>query len=133
MKKIIILLFIVTSTMTACGQNTTASTEPVEPKDCNNAVYQLFPTTNMWTFLKLDTRNGKIWQVQYSTEANERFETYLSLLSLVDESKYENGRFTLYATKNMWNFILLDQIDGTTWQVQWSQDSENRGIVPISY
>lgn len=23
--------------------------------------FKLYPTNNMWTFLKLDTRNGKIW------------------------------------------------------------------------
>ena len=32
-----------------------------------NVVYKIFPTTNMWNFIKLDTRNGKMWQVQYST------------------------------------------------------------------
>jgi hypothetical protein len=43
-----------------------------------------------------------------------------------------NERFTLYPTQNMYNFILLDQIDGKTWQVQWSTDPELRGVVPIS-
>ena len=28
--------------------------------------YQLFKTTNMWTFLKLNTKNGTITQVQYA-------------------------------------------------------------------
>lgn len=34
----------------------------------NNAEYQLYPTTNMWTFLKLDTSKGMIWIVQYSVD-----------------------------------------------------------------
>ena len=38
----------------------------------------------------------------------------------------------LYPTQNMWTFILLDQTDGRTWQVQWSTDYESRGILPIS-
>lgn len=32
--------------------------------------YKLYPTDNMWTFLKLDTRTGKIWQVQYSVNSD---------------------------------------------------------------
>lgn len=30
--------------------------------------YRLFSTKNMYTFIKLDTRNGKMWQVQWSTK-----------------------------------------------------------------
>lgn len=43
----------------------------------------------------------------------------------------ENGRFTLYPTNNIYNFILLDQIDGRMWQVQWSLKEKNRGLIPI--
>ena len=42
-----------------------------------------------------------------------------------------NDRFTLYPTQNIYTFILLDQIEGKTWQVQWSSDRENRAILPI--
>ena len=42
-------------------------------------------------------------------------------------------RYRLFPTQNMYNFILLDQIDGYTYQVQWHGDEENRGVVPISY
>ena len=42
-----------------------------------------------------------------------------------------NGRFTLYPTDNIWTFILLDQVDGNTWQVQWSNEEEKRGIFQI--
>lgn len=44
----------------------------------------------------------------------------------------ENGRFTLLPTKNLFNFILLDQLSGKTWQVQWSFEEENRCIMPIT-
>ena len=52
--------------------------------------------------------------------------------SLINTSIAENGRFTLYPTKNMYNFILLDQVNGKTWQIQWSIDEENRMIIPIN-
>lgn len=90
----------------------------------------MFNTENIWTFLKLDTKSGKIWQVQYSIDDNNRGEVVLNDKELVNSSS-ENGRFTLYPTKNMYNFILLDQIDGKMWQVQWSFEEENRVVIPI--
>ena len=88
-------------------------------QDNPNASYRLFPTTNMWTFLKLNTEDGRIWLVQYAMNNEDRFETYLNLI-------------TLYPTQNMWTFILLDTINGSTWQVQWSQNADERVILPIS-
>ena len=98
----------------------------------NEAVYHLYPTQNMYTFLKLDTRNGKIWQVQWDIDSAYRFVTVLSDTALVFKEEEKNGRFTLYPTTNIYNFILLDQIDGKTWQVQWSQKKENRGVMSIN-
>ena len=93
--------------------------------------YQLFKTQNTWTFLKLNTITGQIWQVQYSIDGAEyRFETALSTQKLISED-YDDpicGRFTLYPTNNMYNFILLDQIEGRCWQVQWSTESYERGV-----
>ncbi len=40
----------------------------------------------------------------------------------------QNGRFKLYPTGNMFNFIMVDVIDGRTWQVQWNVDEENRVV-----
>ena len=97
----------------------------------NNTRYQLFPTENIWTFLKLDTSNGKIWQVQYSVNNDYRGEVVLNSQPLVEGDAAKNGRFTLYPTKNMFNFILLDQKDGRTWQVQWSVEEGNRMVIPI--
>jgi hypothetical protein len=96
--------------------------------------YQLYPTQNMWTFLKLDTLTGQIWQVQFSIEGDAyRFETVLSSKDITDELKLEKivGRYILYPTQNTYNFILLDQITGYTYQVQWSRDIENRVVIPI--
>ena len=93
--------------------------------------YKLFPTSNMWNFIKLNTRNGKMWQVQFDT-GSDRFETILNNTPLVMKDEEENGRFTLYPTTNTFNFILLDQIDGRTWQVQWSFEKKKRMILPIN-
>lgn len=106
-----------------------------EPTQNPNARYRLFPTQNMWTFLKLDTMTGRIWQVQFSVSGEEyRFETVLSSTDITDAIKQERriGRFTLYPTTNTYNFIMLDQIDGHTYQVQWSGDIKSRLVLPIS-
>ncbi len=93
-------------------------------------IYRLFPTDNVWTFIKLNTRNGLMKQVQFSME-DQSFESSLNTIKLVEAFEEADNRFTLYKTQNIWTFILLDQIDGRTWQVQWSTDYEQRGIIPI--
>ena len=40
--------------------------------------------------------------------------------------------FKLYPTQNMYTFILLDRINGETYQVQWSQEYSNRLVIPIN-
>lgn len=90
--------------------------------------FLLYPTSNVYTFLKLDTRSGRIWQVQYSLDDNE-FEVVLSSELLATDGK--PGRFALYPTTNTWTFLLLDTINGDVWHVQWSQERSKRGIIPI--
>lgn len=96
--------------------------------------YKIYPTDNMWTFLELETFSGRIWQVQYSIEgASKRFKTVLnanSLLPAFDTDEYA-GRFELYKTQNMYNFILLDTSNGNTWQVQWSHNESERMVLRI--
>jgi hypothetical protein len=166
----------------------------------SNVRYRLFATKNIYNFIKLDTRNGLMWQVQWSTKGrNYRFETVLnekkfansveeikelaierykadsayweekkenwykkksdttlteedfyykteedlaswykpkpleeSLKRALDYSpKARNGRFFLYPTDNIYNFILLDQIDGRAWQVQWNIEKSDRMVIRI--
>lgn len=46
---------------------------------------------------------------------------------------YDIERFKLFPTQNIYNFILLDRIDGKTWQVQWAFEEGNRAVMPISH
>lgn len=89
-------------------------------------IYKLFPTENTWALIKLNTRNGKIWQVHYSISNDFEGELPINRYSLVLPEEEINGRFTLYPTPNMYNFILLDQIDGSTWKVQWNNERDKR-------
>lgn len=91
--------------------------------------YQLFKTQNRWIFLKLDTMTGQLWMVQYSLENNAgefALDTSKRISEYFDEPIC--GRFTLYSTDNMYNFILLDQIDGRCWQVQWHTEPDKVGV-----
>ena len=129
MKKIIISLFVVLATTTMFAQVQTTPMSIVSPDSA--VTYRLFCTQNKWTYIKLNTRNGQMWQVQYSLEDNN-MEVPLSLITLVSKEEEKNGRFFLYPTQNIWNFILLDQLDGRVWQVQWSTEQKNRMVIKIN-
>lgn len=132
MKKTIVLIISLIISFSVFSQNV----DPFAPQSASesgeDAAYKLFPTQNASIFLKLDTRNGRIWQVQFSDVDSERsFVTPLSTKSLVKLIDEEYGRFTLYPTEKIYIFLLLDQFDGNVWQVQWSLEKEKRSITPI--
>lgn len=132
MRKYFFILLLALST-SICGAQSFDDARRAQVTQATDVAYRLFPTSNMWNFLKLDTRTGRIWMVQYSTKGDaSRFETILSIRELASKSDENIGRFTLVPTSNMWNFILLDQKTGATYQVQWSTNYEERGIWPIN-
>ncbi|QES88848.1 hypothetical protein [Rhizosphaericola mali] len=97
----------------------------------SSVVYRLFATKNMYNFIKLNTRNGQMSQVQWGADSDHRFESTLSYTSLVSEREERNGRFFLYPTTNIYNFLLLDQFDGRMWQVQWNFDNDKKMVIRI--
>lgn len=127
---ILLALILSTSCSTTQERETPKATETsLEPQVSN---YQLFETKNLWTFLRLDTRNGKITQVHFTLDSNGyRGEQVLSKKPLVTSDEEKAGRFTLYPTQNMYTFILLDKISGHTYQVQWALNEEERFVIPI--
>lgn len=130
MKKLIILfflLFIFSLNLFSQNKNTIA-----EPTQNPLATYRLFRTENFLTFIKLNTVTGQMWQVQFSVgDKYDSFSYVLNLENLAKNKTLVKGRFTLYQTSNIYTFILLDQIDGEMWQVQWSIDQKYRFIMPI--
>lgn len=131
MKRLIaILTFVMLICKVSASQAVSDSVNVVRTVD-EVTSFKLYPTSNMWTFLKLDTRNGRLWQVQWSLEDNKRFEFDLSTISQVWKDEEVNGRFVLYSTTNTYNFIMLDQINGKAYQVQWSQEPFKRFVIPI--
>lgn len=109
---------------------TYAQTDVVQqPAQRLDAPFRLFSTQNIYTLLKLDTRTGQVWQVQWGTDDGYTWTAPINALRLFNGDKA--GRFTLYPTQNIYNFILLDQEDGRTWQVQWNLDEKKRMCIPI--
>lgn len=130
MKKLFFLSIITLTTILTSAQNLNDIPNQNISTD-SNVEYRLFSTKNSYNFIKLNTRNGQMWQVQWGTESKYRFETTLSDISLVNKDEEKNGRFFLYPTTNNYNFILLDQIDGRAWQVQWSLEEKDRVVIRI--
>ena len=101
-----------------------------EPSQRTDAPYRLFRTRNTYNFLRLDTRSGLIWHVQWGNESGDRHTYPLNPRQLSDNKK--PGRFTLTPTTNFYTFILSDQEDGRQWQIQWSTKPEERLVLPIA-
>ena len=86
----------------------------------------LYETQNMWTFIMLDTFTGKNWQVQFSTKGTDyMFAAPINYWSKAYPSSTDRwqGRFKMFATQNMWTFIMLDSFTGRLWQVQFNTKS----------
>ncbi len=129
MKKIFILIFMLVA-INVCAQ--TNSDNKVYFSPDANVTYRLFKTQNMHIFIKLNTSNGTMKLVQFSTSnTSDMVQADLSNVELATGAEAKKGRFYLYPTDNFYTFLLLDQIDGRVWQVQWSTDPENRGILRI--
>ena len=84
--------------------------------------YKLYPTFNMWTYLKLDTQTGRVSMLQFSTNSpSEEGEVYIGCpMEIYVGSDAQNGRYELYPTTNLWTFLMIDQINGNTYHIQWS-------------
>ena len=127
-----LILFIVASLLFSFSgiSQTQEMRMKTEPEQDIHARYRLFKTTNIWTSILLDTWTGRMWQVQYSVDDLPAGRWIINSISLLPEGTPAiKGRFTLYPTHNMYNFLLLDQEDGRVWQVQWSTEAKSRGII----
>ena len=85
--------------------------------------------------------NFEYWEETYnskpdsivSIEDKKRLKPYTfeERLSFKFDNIEQNGRFKLYPTGNMYNFIMVDVINGRSWQVQWSTKKDERLVLRI--
>lgn len=142
MKKIILLLCVLISAFTLSAQTDSPHSykndsisvyiaKVLEDIDMrilkmnNDNRYQFYPTDNVYNFLKLDTRTGKIEQVQWSLDTSNEGSV---VINDEDLSWYSGSSFELYPTKNIYQFLLLDKSNGRTWHVQWGLEDKKRWI-----
>ena len=89
--------------------------------------YKLYQTENIYNLLRLDTKTGKIEQVQWSLDSDEEMTVTINNVDL-SVTISSPGAFELYPTKNMYQFILMDKTDGRMWHVQWGLKKGERWI-----
>ena len=127
MKKLLILpLFLITIFSSAQSINTNELVRVSNYQSPVPSKFRLYPTHNVSIFLRLNTSTGFIDLIQYSTKDIAATIVKLSEFSLVLDGPVD--RFTLYPTTNIWTFLLLDQVEGIPYQVQWSTDPEKRFV-----
>lgn len=91
--------------------------------------YRLYQTENIYTFLELDTKTGIVKQVQWGLKSKDEGTWYINSEDLnKKDGGYGSGSFELYPTKNIYQFILIDQTDGRKWHIQWDFVAKNRWI-----
>lgn len=86
--------------------------------------YKLYPTDNIYTLLELDTKTGRIKQVQWSLDSDNEGTLTINNDDLSFGLGYGSNSFELYPTKNMYQFILIDKTDGRKWHVQWGTSGD---------
>jgi hypothetical protein len=138
MKKLILLLLFIP--LVSFGQDTIPATKILTQKEVkmNKMLelkkdyntkdrYVVYPTKNIYTSLLLDTQTGKIWQIQIGIGDNsDRMRSVLSDITYSWDGKI--GQYKLYATENMYNFIMVNTELGYTYQVQWNIDKDFRFV-----
>lgn len=92
--------------------------------------YKLYPTTNTYNSLLLDTKTGRIEQVQWSQNRDNEGSFSINSTDL-SYAGYTAGSFELYPTPNMFQFILIDKVNGRKWHVQWGLKSSEMWIRQI--
>lgn len=134
MKNLIVLLFIIPIFSFA--------------QECKIPKYKVYPTENKEVSLKLDSATGEVWQVEIGVETGEEIASKIDFISTKTDSTFEkvtdfsdvmknfrvaqNGRFELFPTNNIYEFLMVDTILGTTYQVQWHNQQEKRLISAIT-
>ena len=81
--------------------------------------FKLYKTENFYNFLELDTKTGKIQQVQWSLDEKNEGSVVINDVDLSLGIGYGSGSFELYPTSNIYQFILIDKTNGRKWHVQW--------------
>lgn len=91
--------------------------------------FKLYPTENIYTFLELDTKTGRVWQLQWDMDSdNEGGLPIVDFDLVAEDDSYGSNVFELYPTKNIFQFILVNKVNGQAWHLQWGMENTNRWV-----
>lgn len=95
--------------------------------------YKIYPTATESHFLKLNTKDGRVWVEQVLPSGKKRpiCQVLVNKEIITLESEKVVGRFELTPTSNPYIYVLLDAISGRTWFGQWSEKEEECGVIWI--
>lgn len=102
--------------------------EQIEIDSSLKGRFKLYKTENNFNFLELDTKTGKIKQVQWSLDEKNEGSSVINNVDLSWGTGYGSGSFELYPTSNIFQFILINKTNGRKWHVQWGLENANRWI-----
>lgn len=140
MNKYMFFIIVVILILTGCNTQTPSQTEvkrltfeeQMQENTKELPAFKMIATENIYILLKWNTRTGEVWMTQYALSDTDAIEHKIpSIINVASENSW-NGRFELYPTKNMFNFIMVDTYFGNTYQVQWNSKDENCFVVPIN-
>ena len=84
----------------------------------------MFATQNMWTFILLDSYNGRLWQVQYSTQDLDNLFCFpINKNELVENN--ERCVFSIQPLTSMYQYYLINDNTGDMWKFQWSTKGDD--------
>ena len=102
--------------------------EQIEINSSLKGRFKLYKTENIYTLLELDTKTGRIQQVQWSLDEKQEGAVVINNVDLSLGTGYGSGSFELYPTSNIYQFILIDKTNGRKWHVQWGIGANKRWI-----
>ena len=94
--------------------------------------YKIYQTENIHILLKIDTRIGRVYMIQYASKDPLAVEIPIGPYPHGRVNWGWNGRFELYPTKDMYNFIMIDSYWGEIYRVQWGPKASDRFVQRIA-
>lgn len=101
------------------------STKLAFPKATSNWSnrFKMIKTQNMWTFILLDTYNGRLWQVQYDTHDLDN--TFCIPINEQPLASTQNSVFSIHPLTSMFQYYLINESTGKMWKFQWSTKGDD--------
>ena len=116
MNRLVVFLILISSAL--CSIKADYVKDVVVPV-ATNSNFAFYPVYT-GVFLRLDTRDGKVDAIVPTKPAKNR-----ALTSALVSSPGSAGRFELYPTDNMWEWVLTDKTTGEMWLLRWDSKKED--------